>query len=408
MTATILLVDDEDTFRSFLGKILIDNGYEVVEAATLAEAYQTLNQSLVEIVLLDLQLPDGNGLNLLERIQQENPHTPVIVITAHGAVESAVKAMKLGAYDYVTKPLDTEELVLMLERAQEAVTLRRELDLLRRSARQKADVWIVGETAAMQRVAELVERVAPTSTSVLITGESGTGKEVVARAIHDASPRAPRAFVALNCAALPDHLLESELFGHEAGAFTGANRQKKGLVEVAEGGTLFLDEVGSMKTEMQVKLLRFLEDRIIRRVGGTRDIKVDTRLVAASNRDLQAMIEAGEFRQDLYYRLSVVPVHLPPLRERQPDIPLFVAAFVDRFNKEMGKAVRDINPRALEAFKRYDWPGNIRELRNALERAVLFCDGPTLELAHLPLEIAQAAERLSPNDVETVAFQAKA
>jgi DNA-binding NtrC family response regulator len=408
MTATILLVDDEDTFRSFLGKILIDNGYEVVEAATLAEAYQTLNQSLVEIVLLDLQLPDGNGLNLLERIQQENPHTPVIVITAHGAVESAVKAMKLGAYDYVTKPLDTEELVLMLERAEEAVTLRRELDLLRRSARQKADVWIIGETAAMQRVAELVERVASTSTSVLITGESGTGKEVVARAIHDASPRAPRAFVALNCAALPDHLLESELFGHEAGAFTGANRQKKGLVEVAEGGTLFLDEVGSMKTEMQVKLLRFLEDRIIRRVGGTRDIKVDTRLVAASNRDLQAMIEAGEFRQDLYYRLSVVPVHLPPLRERQPDIPLFVAAFVDRFNKEMGKAVRDINPRALEAFKRYDWPGNIRELRNALERAVLFCDGPTLELAHLPLEIAQAAERLSPNDVETVAFQAKA
>ncbi|MCZ7545318.1 MAG: sigma-54 dependent transcriptional regulator [Anaerolineae bacterium] len=312
MTATILLVDDEDTFRRFLSNILVDHGYEVVEAPDLAEAYRILSQRPVEIVLLDQRLPDGNGLSLLERIQKEGAGISVIVITAHGEVESAVSAMKLGASDYVTKPVETEELLLILRRAEEVVTLRRELELLRRSARQKSDSWIIGETAAMKRVQELIERVAPTNASVLITGESGTGKEVVAHAIHEASPRAARPFVALNCAALPDNLLESELFGHEAGAFTDAARQKKGLVEVADGGTLFLDEISSMPAGMQAKLLRFLEDRTIRRVGGTKDIKVDTRLLAASNRDLQQMIEAGEFRQDLYYRLSVVPVRLPP------------------------------------------------------------------------------------------------
>ncbi len=406
MTATILLVDDEDTFRRFLCNILADKGYEVAEAPTLADAYQVFKQRPIDIALLDQRLPDGSGLSLLECIQQEGAGIPVIVITAHGEVESAVSAMKLGAFDYVTKPVETEELLLILHRAEEIVTLRRELELLRRNAQQRFDRWIIGETMAMQRVKELIERVAPTNASVLITGESGTGKELVAHAIHEASPRASRPFVALNCAALPDHLLESELFGHEAGAFTGATRQKKGLVEVADGGALLLDEISSMPMGMQAKLLRFLEDRSFRRVGGTKDIKVDTRLLAASNRDLQHMIEAGEFRHDLYYRLSVVPVHLPPLRERVNDIPIFAAAFLDHFNKEMGKSVRDINPRALDALKRYHWPGNVRELRNVLERALLFCDGPTLELAHLPLEIAQVAERLASNG-GAVALRAK-
>jgi DNA-binding NtrC family response regulator len=340
----------------------------------------------VQVLLLDLTLPDGNGLSLLEQIREEDPYMPAIVITGHGAIESAVSAMKLGASDYVTKPPDLEALALMLKKAEERIALRSELEMHRRNARPQGD-FIVGDTAAMQHVTEIITRVAPTNASVLVLGESGTGKDVVARAIHDISPHGGKPMVALNCAALPDHLIESELFGHEAGAFTGAHRQKKGLVEVADGSTLFLDEISSMKPGLQAKLLRFLESRQTRRVGSTRDIKVDTRLIAASNHDLQAMIEAGEFRSDLYYRLSVVVVRLPPLRERKADIPLFVASFLDTFNKEMGKNITDVAPKTLEALKRYDWPGNIRELRNAIERAALFCDSTTLEFAHLPAEI---------------------
>lgn len=397
MAATILLVDDEELFRTILCKSLVDNGYEVVEAPDLAQAYHTLSERHIDIVLLDQVLPDGNGLSLLERIQQEGARIPVIIMTAYGAIETAVNAMKLSAFDYVTKPFETEELLMILSHAEETVTLRRQLDLLRDHGRKKADKWIVGSTEKMKRVKELVDRVAPTNASVLITGESGTGKEVLAHAIHEASPRAGRPFLPLNCAAFSEHLLESELFGHEKGAFTSAQTQKQGLIEVADGGTLFLDEISSMPMSMQSALLRFLEDRTIRRVGGTKDIKVDTRLIAASNRNLQQMIKAGEFRNDLYFRLSVVPVHLPPLRERRCDIAQLAATFLDQLNKEMGKSVTDISPRAMDALTRYDWPGNIRELRNALERAILFCDGHTLELAHLPQEIAQAAERLAPD-----------
>ena len=398
MSATILLVDDNDSFRNVLTKVLVDNDYEVIEAPNLAEAYEALTHQRFEVVLLDQELPDGSGLQLLERVQQEDANLPIIVITGFGEIERAVSAMKLGAFDYVKKPIDNEEVLLLVQRAAEMTTMRRELELLRHNARQKGDQWIIGHTTTMQRVKDMVERVAPTNATVLITGESGTGKEVVARAIHAASPRAPRPLVALNCASFAEHLLESELFGHETGAFTSANRQKKGLVEVADGSTLFLDEVSSMPTAMQSTLLRFLEERTFRRVGGTKDLKVDTRLIAASNRNLEQMVEAGEFRLDLFYRLRVVPIHLPPLRERRCDIPLFVAAFIDQFNKEMGRSIQDITPRALDALKRYQWPGNIRELRNVLERAMLFCDGPTLELAHLPLEVAQAAESLALDD----------
>jgi DNA-binding NtrC family response regulator len=390
MSATVLIVDDETTLLSFLERILADEGYETLAATTLAQAEQQLETRHVDILLLDLALPDGDGLSLLERITRQRADLPVIVLTAFGAVHSAVQAMKLGAFDYLTKPFDTSELLVNLSKAAESVALRRELEQLRQKGRSGGDAWIVGETPAMRRLAEQLERVAPTPLSVLITGESGTGKEVLARTIHARSPRAGKAFMAINCAAIPDQLLESELFGYEPGAFTGAKRQKKGLIELADGGTLFLDEIGSMKLEMQAKLLRVLETKTLMRVGGTSEVRVNIRLMAATNRDLAAAVRVGEFREDLYYRLSVVQFHLPPLRERVADLPLFVATFLEQASREMGKRITSVHPRAMAALKAYRWPGNIRELRNVLERAVLFCDGPEIQLSHLPAEVAQA------------------
>lgn len=390
MSATVLIVDDEATLLSFLERILADEGYETLVATTLAQAEQQLETRHVDILLLDLALPDGDGLSLLERITRQRADLPVIVLTAFGAVHSAVQAMKLGAFDYLTKPFDTSELLVNLSKAAESVALRRELEQLRQKGRSGGDAWIVGETPAMRRLAEQLERVAPTPLSVLITGESGTGKEVLARTIHARSPRAGKAFMAINCAAIPDQLLESELFGYEPGAFTGAKRQKKGLIELADGGTLFLDEIGSMKLEMQAKLLRVLETKTLMRVGGTSEVRVNIRLMAATNRDLAAAVRAGAFREDLYYRLSVVQFHLPPLRERVADLPLFVATFLEQASREMGKRITSVHPRAMAALKAYRWPGNIRELRNVLERAVLFCDGPEIQLSHLPAEVAQA------------------
>lgn len=390
MSATVLIVDDEATLLSFLERILADEGYETLVATTLAQAEQQLETRHVDILLLDLALPDGDGLSLLERITRQRANLPVIVLTAFGAVHSAVQAMKLGAFDYLTKPFDTSELLVNLSKAAESVALRRELEQLRQKGRSGGDAWIVGETPAMRRLAEQLERVAPTPLSVLITGESGTGKEVLARTIHARSPRAGKAFMAINCAAIPDQLLESELFGYEPGAFTGAKRQKKGLIELADGGTLFLDEIGSMKLEMQAKLLRVLETKTLMRVGGTSEVRVNIRLMAATNRDLAAAVRAGAFREDLYYRISVVQFHLPPLRERVADLPLFVATFLEQASREMGKRITSVHPRAMAALKAYPWPGNIRELRNVLERAVLFCDGPEIQLSHLPAEVAQA------------------
>ncbi len=390
MSATVLIVDDESTLVSFLERILADEGYETLAATTLAQAEQQLETRHVDIMLLDLALPDGDGLSLLERITRQQADLPVIVLTAFGAVHSAVQAMKLGAFDYLTKPFDASELLVNLSKAAESVALRRELEQLRQKGRSGSDAWIVGETPAMRRLAEQIERVAPTPLSVLITGESGTGKEVLARTIHARSPRAGKAFMAINCAAIPDQLLESELFGYEPGAFTGAKRQKKGLIELADGGTLFLDEIGSMKLEMQAKLLRVLETKTLMRVGGTSEVRVNIRLMAATNRDLAAAVRAGAFREDLYYRISVVQFHLPPLRERVADLPLFVATFLEQASREMGKRITSVHPRAMAALKAYPWPGNIRELRNVLERAVLFCDGPEIQLSHLPGEVAQA------------------
>ena len=387
MSKTILFVDDEHTLRMFIAKSLRRDGYEVVEAESLAAARERLAESWIDMVILDRMLPDGEGLALLREINRDNPRIPVVMLTAHGAIDNAVAAMQTGAFDYLTKPVDLETLRARLQRMSETVNLRRELDHFRQQDQVRDHQWIVGSSPGMRRVATEIEQVAPTKATVLITGESGTGKEVVARVIQARSQRGDKPFRPINCAAVPDHLLENELFGHEANAYTGAGKQKKGLFEVAEGGTVFLDEISTMKPAMQAKLLRVIQERMVRRVGGTSDIAVDIRLLSATNQDLDEAMRAGEFRQDLYFRLSVVRIHLPPLRDRIMDIPLFVAAFLGQFNREMGKAVKGVSPSALDVLKSHRWPGNIRELRNVIERAVVFCDGEMIETGHLPREI---------------------
>ena len=385
---SVLIVDDEPTPRTFIRQLLTEKGYATGEAESMATAHAQIDLGQADVVLLDVMLPDGSGLQLLERLAQEQPGLPVIVITGFGDIEMAVEAMQAGAQDFLTKPIDSQRLLKALARASETVSLRRELEHLRQSRRDQYN-WVVGETPAMKRTIELMERAAPTQASILISGESGTGKEVVANAIHQLSPRSRQPFIAINCAALPDQLLESELFGHEPGAFTGATKRKLGLIEVADGGTIFLDEIASMKPDLQSKLLRTIEQKAIRRVGGLTDIKVDVRFISASNRDLPALIVEGKFREDLYWRLKVICIELPPLRDRRDDIPALAGRFVDKFNLEMGKEVTGIHPRALEALKAYHWPGNIRQLRSVIENAMLFCDGDTIEIGHLPVEIRQ-------------------
>ncbi len=390
MTATVLIVDDEDTARSFISAALSDSGFEPLEAGTLKEAHKVIETGSADIILLDLNLPDGSGLSLLDRIALENPSPPVILITAYGEVDTAVEAMKKGAQDFLQKPLDLERLIQAVERAREMVALRRELDLLRQSSTGQVEM-IVGDTPEMQRVVKEAQRAANSAVSVLITGETGTGKEVLAQAIRTMGPRADKPFIPINCAALPDTMIELELFGHEAGAFTGAQKRKPGLIEVADGGILFLDEISSTKTEMQAKLLRVLEDQSFRRVGGVKEISVDIQILAASNRDLPKMIEEGTFREDLFYRLKVVDLHLPPLRERKMDVPALVGTFIRTINLRTANNVTDITPRAIDALKAHPWPGNIRELRHVIERAMLFCDDEVLDLGHLPPEFQALA-----------------
>lgn len=385
---SVLVVDDEPTPRTFICQLLAEKGYTTSEADTVASAHAQIDLNQADIVLLDVMLPDGSGLQLLERLSQEQPGLPVIVITGFGDIEMAVEAMQAGAQDFVTKPIEATRLLKALTRATASVSLRRELEHLRQSRRAEHN-WVIGQTPAMKRVLETVERAAPTQASILLGGESGTGKEVIANAIHQLSPRKSQPFVALNCAAIPDQLLESELFGHEPNAFSGAGPKRKlGLIEVADGGTLFLDEIASMKPDLQAKLLRVTEERAIWRVGGIHPVKVDVRLISASNRNLPALIEEGKFREDLYWRLKVVPIDLPPLRDRRDDIPALAGFFLDKYNREMGKCISTLHPRAMEALRTYDWPGNIRQLRNAIENAVLFCDGDLIEIGHLPTEIA--------------------
>jgi len=384
MAYNVLIVEDELHARQYIAAFLRQQGYEVTEAATYAEAIQALQRGQGDIVLLDIQLPDAHGLTLLDEIADWPNRPPVIVITGVGSIEIAVEAMRGGAYDFLQKPVKFRRLLHSLKRLEEIVAMRRELALWRQ---QQATNFVAGDSPAMRALLAQAQRAAEVSATVLITGETGTGKEVLARYIHESGPRADKPFVPINCAAVPDTMLESELFGYEAGAFTGAAKRKPGLMEVADGGVLFLDEIASLPLDMQAKLLRALEERVIRRMGGTKWIPVDVQVLAASNRDLQEMIAAGKFREDLYYRLKVLELHLPPLRERREDIPALVGFFVRQLAPRMGKQVRDVSPRVLQALEAYDWPGNIRELRNAIERALLFCDGDTLELEHFPPEI---------------------
>jgi DNA-binding NtrC family response regulator len=347
-----------------------------------------------DLLVLDYRLPDTTGLKILERVRVEMPEISVVMMTAYGTVESAVQAMKLGAFDYLTKPVNLDELSVVVQKALETTRLRREVRRLRTEQREThGKIQLLGRSPAMREVLELVQKVRSSqATTVLLEGESGTGKNVVAKSIHYGSPRADRPFVTITCSALTETLLESELFGHERGAFTDAKGQKKGLMEAADGGTVFLDEIGEMGPAMQAKLLRVLEEKTFKRVGGTRDIEVDVRVIAATNRVLEEVVRAGHFREDLFYRLQVIPIHLPPLRDRVEDIPLLAQFFLDGFSREFRKSTSGISSAAMEMLVRYPWPGNIRELRNALERIMILEDTEQIDVPHLPLSIRQISK----------------
>ena len=384
MSLSILVVDDEKNARENIAAFLKKKDYEVLEAANLKEAKKTLGAGSADIVLLDVQLPDGLGTTLLEESASNSARPPIIMITAHGDIDMAVEAMKNGAHDFLQKPIKFERLEQSIQRAGETVGMRRELNHLRQA--QQGD-FVLGQSEQIKSLLQQAERAAKASASVLITGETGTGKEVLAQAIHRMGPRADKPFIAINCAAIQSTVIESELFGHEAGAFTGADKRKSGLMEVASDGILFLDEISSMPLDMQAKVLRALEEHAFRRMGGTNLIKVDVQILAASNRNLPAMIAKGEFRDDLYYRLKVVDLDMPPLRQRKQDIPELVGFFVHQNNPRMGLNIQDVTPKAMAALMAHDWPGNIRELRNVIERAMLFCDEAAIDLAHLPAEL---------------------
>jgi len=383
--ARILILEDDALLHAILVERLERSGYEVAAATTLAEARALAREHGPDLALLDVKLPDGEGTELLEELTGEGD-VACVMMTAHATVESAVEALRLGAIDYLEKPFSFDRLDATLARTMELTALRREV----REHRERGGLpaGFVGESDAMREVVRLVERVASAgNTTVLVQGETGTGKGVVARLVHELSKRSGGPYLAVTCSALAETLMESELFGHEKGAFTDARTMKRGLVELAEAGTLFLDEIGELSLRLQSKLLQFIEDRTFRRVGGTRDLSVDARIVAATNRDLEAEVRAGNFREDLYYRLSAFPVRIPPLRERRSDVAALARHFVNTFNREFGRQIRSIAPATMELLERHGWPGNVRELRNVIERSVLLADGPVLEAHMLPPEL---------------------
>ncbi len=388
MAAKLLIVDDEDSILEFLSLLFESEGFAVDTAHSTAEAQRSLAANSYALVLCDILMPDGNGLDLLREIKAGSPSTAVVMMTAFTSTKTAIEAMRLGAYDYVSKPFDVEELKIITQKAIERAQLADENVYLRRELEQKYTFNnIIGKSSSMQSIFALVERIARTTSTVLVHGESGTGKELIARAIHFSSPRAGRRFLSINCGALPENLLESELFGHERGAFTGAVREKKGLFQEADHGTLFLDEIGEMTPSMQVKLLRALQQKVVRKVGGNQEELVDVRVITATNQDLESRLASGEFREDLYYRINVLPIHLPPLRQRREDIPLLVDFFLQKYCRQMDLPPRQISTEAMRLLEAHDWPGNVRELENVIERSLALSHADTISTRDLPAQL---------------------
>lgn len=393
MNFTILVIDDEKNIREGLSAALELEGYSVRLAADGREGLAQIEKGDIDLVITDLRMPGISGEEVLSRVRGESPGIPVIVLTGHGSIDTAVDAMRNGAYDFLTKPLSLDRLTLIVKRA----LAGRELEIRHSSLQQELDAKtsfesIIGKSAEMQRIFQMVRKAADSKASVLITGESGTGKELIANALHNLSPRNDKPFIKVHCAALSESLLESELFGHEKGAFTGAAARKRGRFELANGGTIFLDEIGEINQNVQIKILRVLQDKRFERVGGEETLEVDVRVIAATNRNLEEEILQGRFREDLFYRLNVVHIQVPPLRERKDDIPLMLNAFLDEFNRENNKSITGFDSRSRSALYKYDWPGNIRQLRNCVESAVVMCSGSQISLEDLPPTIRGAAE----------------
>src|SRR5947209_18105518 len=389
LKARVLVVDDDASTREVFAELLQRWGYDVEQTGDGHDALKITAERHPDVIISDLVMPKLDGLALVRALREEHPDTPVLIITGKGTIDAAVEAVREGVFDFVEKPLDPARLKVILQRALEKKETLHEMQVLRRRLGQvDSGVGLVGSSPPMRRAMELVEKVAPSKASVVITGQSGTGKEMVARAIHQLSPRRDKPFIAINCSAIPATLIESERFGHERGAFTGAAERRLGAWELADGGTLFLDEVGEIPVELQAKFLRVIEEERLRRLGGKSEIMVDVRVISATNRDLKEEIKAVRFREDLYFRLNVFHINLAPLKERRDDIPVLVQHFIDKFSRERGKKLQGISPQALKVISDYGWPGNIRELRNTLERAVILCGTGLIEPEHLPSELA--------------------
>lgn len=381
---TILIIEDKESMAQMLQQTLEPEGYKILIAKNGEEGIKLIKENKIDLILTDLKLPDKDGIEVLKASKEDNQIRPVIIMTAYGSIESAVSAMKCGAFDFITKPFDTDYLILLIKRAIDTQKIIRENILLKEEfATQLGIPKIIGKSEKILNVAQMAQRVANTKTTVLLLGESGTGKELFARAIHNISNRRNYPFVPINCAAIPRELLESELFGHEKGSFTGAETKKLGKFELADKGTIFLDEIGDMDISIQSKLLRAIEEGEIERIGSMRPSKVDVRIIAASNKDLEKMVEEKKFREDLYYRLNVFPIKIPPLRERKEDIPLLADFFINKYCTEMKTSIKNISKESLDLLMKYEWKGNIRELENVIERAIILCDGETIMPEHI-------------------------
>jgi two-component system NtrC family response regulator len=397
MSATVLIIDDEEKLRQLLARILQLEGYTILQAGALRQGLLQLQQHEVDVVICDVKLPDANGVEAVRQLRDKAPQTEIILLTAYGNISDGVQAIKNGAFDYITKGDDNDKIIPLVARAVERVQLKRRIcQLEARVGKRYAFDSIIGKSSTVKLAISLAQKVANTDTTVLLTGETGTGKEVFAQAIHEGSGRSKKAFVAINCSAFSKELLESEIFGHKAGAFTGANKDKKGLIEEAQGGTLFLDEIGEMPVELQAKLLRVLESKEFIKVGDTKTIKVDVRIIAATNRDLGEEVRNGHFREDLLYRLNVFTIELPALRQRKEDIPALVDYYLHLFSDKVGKRDMSLHPSVMPLLQAHEWKGNIRELKNVLERAVILSDNELMP-EHLPLEIQLTSHHSSPH-----------